>query len=836
MPTRAPLPIDAFLPEIVRTLANGANVLLHAPPGAGKTTRVPPAMLEAGLVGDREIVVLEPRRIAARMAARRVAHELGENVGARAGYSVRFESCVSAYTKIRFVTEGVLMRSFRDDSGLSSVAAVIFDEFHERHLEGDLALALVRRLQRCNRPDLRIVVMSATLPTGRIESFLDAKSISCPGRVWPVDIEHAEHVGDRDDKALVRQVVAGLRQCVARAPDGHILVFLPGAREIRMVAQACESIASRAGLEVLPLHGDLAPDAQDRVVAPSARAKLILTTNVAETSITIDGVTAVIDSGLARVPSFDVFSGRPTLDLVKISRASALQRAGRAGRTAPGRCLRLYTRRDFEHRPEHHVPDVQRLDLASTLLELRTAGVHDLAGFEWFEPPSLASIDAAERLLLRLGATTAVGGALTQLGRHMAAFPLHPRHARVLLEGARRGATELGATVAALLSERPLRREVDEGLRHACDADVVRDAEAVLAGEVDRMFATRIHRAKRQLLELMQHEAPTMAKSALSHRSEPVDVAIRMALLHGFPDRVARMRNNAGAGATLVLCGGGSAILGSESGVHAELLVAIDLEQRRQGGVGSLRVRSAVAIEPEWLLDAFPERISEHTRWSFDADAQRVVGMSELRYDDLVLDATVARAFGPEAAAVLRDAALAADRSYWLNEPKRLDLLLDRVRFAAKHSTELGVLTDADVKTCLRELCEDRTSFAELREVDLVRVLEAKLTPEQRRVLVRFAPMHVELASGRTARVHYPIDGSPYVESWLQDFYGTTSTPTIADGRVSLVVHLLAPNRRPVQITTDLASFWTKHYPELRKALSRRYPKHAWPEDPIKWA
>src|SRR5262245_13560627 len=410
------LPIYPPLPEIIAKLSQSPNIVLEAPPGAGKTTRVPAALLDAKVAGDGEVCVLEPRRLAARMAARRVAEERGEKLGETVGYQVRFEEGVGPRTRLRFRTEGVVPRRLLADPQLKNVGVVVLDEFHERHLQADLALALLRRLQETTRPDLKLVVMSATLDAGPVAKFLDnAPTLRSEGKRFDVAVEH---LARPDDRPLAEQVAVAVNRLVAEGIDGDILVFLPGAAEIRRTHSACAAISDRHNLMILPLHGDLSAEEQDRAVKPAAKRKVILSTNVAESSVTIDGVVAVVDSGLARVASHSPWSGLPTLNVARVSKASATQRAGRAGRTRPGRCLRLFTSLDFNARADHDIAEVHRADLAETALELHAAGVADLSEFGWFEAPPKSALEAAESLLAKLGAVDS-RGELTAAGRKM---------------------------------------------------------------------------------------------------------------------------------------------------------------------------------------------------------------------------------------------------------------------------------------------------------------------------------------------------------------------------------------------------------------------------------
>jgi ATP-dependent helicase HrpB len=811
------LPVRAVEPAVIDALRSASSFVLQAEPGAGKTTRIPVAILEAGVV-EGEIVVAQPRRLAARMAASRVASTLHERVGERVGYQVRFDTKVGPSTRIRFVTEGILARRLRDDPQLRGVGLVILDEFHERHIDADVCLALLRRLQRGARPDLRIGVMSATLQPEPVAAFLGAPALACPGRVHPVEIAYRPEGSDR---GIARHVAAALRSI---APvDGSVLVFLPGAREIRDAHEACESLAAQLGLELRSLHGELPAADQDRAVAPGSK-KLILATNVAETSITIEGVVAVIDSGLARQPSHNPWTGIPTLQLGKISRASAEQRAGRAGRTGPGRCVRLYAQHDFDRRPAFDEPELHRLDLAGAMLDLRAAGVPP-SEVEWFEPPPRAAVEAAEALLRRLGA---VDDALTDIGRAMVRYPTHPRVARLLVEASARGIGELGAGAAALLSERSIRRS-DEALHdRVAAADVIVDLEDLATLRSDRGAARRlgldggavrmVERARDQLLRLVPRS-----------RKPPDDPewALCESLLVAFPDRVGSLRPRTDGGREIVFASGGSAELAPECVVReGELAVALAVEERRTGTRTRTLVRSAAQIEADMILEHFTDEIEERTNVVFDERTESVVVRSELAFGGLVLERKETREVSPRTAAVLREAALARGPAHFVDDPNALVALTTRTRFAAAHDPTIPALDDDAIRAKLAELCEGARSFADLRRADLLAHLHASVP----NAIDRLAPRDVALPGGRRLRVHYESDRPPWVESRLQDFFGMTTGPTIAG--VPLVLHLLAPNQRAVQVTTDLAGFWSRHYPDLRRTLMRRYPKHAWPEDP----
>jgi ATP-dependent RNA helicase HrpB len=845
-----PLPIDPLVPEIIAKLGRSPNLVLQAPPGAGKTTRVPPALLDAGI--DGQVWVLEPRRLAARMAARRVAAERGEEIGGTVGYQVRFEEVAGPKTRLRFLTEGVLTRRLLSDPQLKMTGIVILDEFHERHLQTDLALALLRRLQITARPDLKLVVMSATLDAGPLAQFLGhAPVLQSEGRRFDVEIEHLTRP---DDRPLADQVERAVRRVIAEKVDGDILVFLPGAAEIRRAQRACAPIAEKEGLVLLPLHGDLTADEQDRTIRPAPQRKVILSTNVAESSVTIDGVVAVVDSGLARIAGHSPWSGLPVLNVGRISKASAIQRAGRAGRTKPGRCLRLYTAQDFSARPDHHSPEIQRLDLAEAALELHAAGLKDLNTFEWFEAPPPSAIDAADGLLRRLGAIDDLGD-LTLTGSGMLRFPLHPRQSRMLVEALSRGAGKQACVIAGLIGERDIITTglfVNERGRALTDAVTIAPSdllhrldlfeEAAAANfSVSRSREMGLDSGAVLAVDRVRKQLERMSvPGTISPRDEP---ALLISILAGYPDRVAKRRSLKPDSEELLMSGGGAALLSTSSVVRrSEFIVAVDAEERRDAFAGKRAgaiVRMASAIEPEWLLDLFPDLLSETSEARWNAQSERVEVRKRLLYDQLIIDEQQSdEAVDEEVTRVLAEAALAAPLQRFV-DPGEVNSLLARIEFVATTFPEAGiqVLTVADVRQALATLCDGLRSFAQLRESAnrgaVIEMLRQRLNPEQSRLLARMAPVYVALAGRRQVKVNYESGKQPWIGSRLQDFLGMSEGPKVAGGRVALVLHLLAPNHRPVQVTTDLAGFWRRTYPEVRRELSRRYPRHAWPENPI---
>jgi ATP-dependent helicase HrpB len=770
---RPALPIDAILPEILASLNRTSNLVIEAPPGAGKTTRVPPAMLD--LVRG-EIIVLEPRRIAARMAARRVAWELGEAVGETVGYQVRFEEKMGPRTRVRFVTEGILIRRLLTDAALKGIDAVILDEFHDRHQESDLALALLKRLQR-TRPELRLIVMSATLDAAPIAQYLgDCPTLRSEGRLFPLSVRHLPY----SPAPLHAQVKNAVQMLQAEQHSGNILVFLPGIAEIRRAARECEALARQAGLLVLPLHGDLSPAEQDRAVLPSVERKLILATNVAESSVTVEGVNVVIDSGLARMSTYSSWTGLPTLQIRRISKASSVQRAGRAGRTGPGQVLRLYAQEDFLLRPEHDLPEIERADLSQLLLTLRAMKIEHLDGLDWLDAPPTEAVQVSESLLDRIGAT----GEMVQ---RLVRFPLHPRLSRIIVEAIDRGVGYDGCRVAAMLGL---------GLRS--------DKNELLAA-LDQPQDHQLREHTSQLIRLAH--AP---KQARHNENE-----LLLSLLSGFPDRVARRRT----GNQLLLSTGISAELIGHPPA-SEFLLAIDAEDRKENSLPLIRLVSRV--EPEWLLELFPDHIEETSSLEWNRVTERVECARALLYDKLVLEESRGNAPESEAADLLARKVIESGIENFVDKDA-LEQFRARIAFAG--------LDETSADQTVRDLCVGLHSLRDFREAAKNFIVLLEQQPDAR-LLEKLAPSSVQLPSGRYTKIHYERGRPPWIASRLQDFFGMHDTPRVGSQSTPLVIHLLAPNRRAVQTTTDLSGFWQRLYPQVRRELMRRYPKHAWPEQP----
>lgn len=828
--TASHLPVDDVLPQLVDALRSGSAVVLRAATGAGKTTRVAPALLDAGLIDNRQILLLQPRRLAARAAAYRMAEERGCPVGGQVGYHFRYERNTTQKTRIVCMTEGILIRMLQTDPLLEHVGIVIFDEFHERSLDSDLALAMVRRVQTEVRPELKIVVMSATLDVGPVAWYLgDCPVIESQGRTYPVEVEYLPF----STREPVHQLAAaGVAQLLDRTA-GHILVFLPGIAEIRRAESAVKSLACSHDVPVLQLYGDLPIERQHAVLAPGGRRKIVLATNVAETSVTIPGVTAVIDSGFARIMRFDAAHGLNRLQVVRIASASADQRAGRAGRTAPGVCLRLWTEREQHGLADHETPEIHRLDLLGVALELLCWGESDLARFPWFDAPPEASVHRAIGLLRQLGALD--GSRLSRLGHDMVRLPLHPRLARLVLEGARLGCLNHAALGAALLSERdPFRFDNRDLRKHPrrSDSDILDRITALEEfqragrhefemGTLNVGAAKMILRARDQIARLVRAQAmPGLSDEQQQHK-------VLQAMLAAFPERVARRRETGSRRALMV--GGRGVRLDERSAVtEAELFVCVELEET---GTAEAIVRQASAIDRSWLAK---DQVHSSTEVTFDVERQRLVAMRRTRFLDLVIDES-STSVPPDVDA---RAVLAAEAAARLN---LLELLDDASKaFAARVNSlrewmpelEFRTIDQQSLQQILPDWCSGCSSFSELKKVPTLGLLKSLLTAPQIQAVERHAPERLQVPSGNHIALHYEPGKRPVLAVRIQEVFGLQQTPRIAAGRVAVVLHLLGPNMRPQQVTDDLESFWKNTYPQVRKDLRRRYPKHAWPEDP----
>lgn len=824
------LPVAGVLEDAVKASRGGA-VVVTAPPGSGKTMLVPAAVLD-DLPKTLKVVLIQPRRLAARAVARRIAQLRGVKLGEEVGYQVRFDSCVSRNTRLAVVTTGILLRRLLDDVELEGVGAVVIDEFHERTIEMDLALGMLVRIRQTLRPELRIIVMSATLAAENVAKHLgDCPVIHTEGRRFPVQVRYQRR---GEQRPLVELIAAHVPEAL-RETTGHVLVFLPGVGEIMRCQEALTPMAERQGHALLPLFGDLSPEQQDRALAELDRRKIILATNVAETSITIDGVTAVIDSGQARQMRVAPATGLPRLELVSISQSSAEQRTGRAGRTAPGVCWRLWDESSHKGRPHSETPEVLRSDLAEPLLHLLALGERD--DFPWLDPPPPDAVENARRLLTLLGATDE-HDQITPLGKELARLPAHPRLGRLLMAGAHRGVLRETSIAAALLSERDPFRAAEHGRRGPREYGTVRSRSDV----VDRVFALEAHHAGAHTpdatLELHPGGARNVLRAAeqlyhladfpMSPRAEHPDLALMQSLLDAFPDRLAKLRPGTQDRALLV--GGRGVRIDTTSRVRGEpFFLAIDINDAG----GEARARLVSAVERSWLS---PETLRTREELFFNPTRGQVEARLRTYWVDLMLEETpVAISDTMAAAELLAQQALHQLDRLLPAADTAAGKFLARMRWLASALPDLDLptLDSSQIEKMLPEICVGLRSLDDLRTADWLPLLQNKVGYDRLTEIDRLAPSELELPNGNRHTLIYEIGKPPVLAVRIQELFGVRETPSVGRGRVPVLLHLLGPNYRPQQVTADLASFWQNTYPQVKKELRRRYPKHAWPDDPV---
>jgi ATP-dependent helicase HrpB len=845
---REDLPIFELEHRLVAELKERSRLIIQAPTGSGKSTQVPQILLDHALLGDGQVVILQPRRLATRLLAARVASERNRRLGEEVGYQIRFENITSDRTRIRFVTEGILLRQLIQDPQLRSVSAILFDEFHERHLYGDITLARALQLQSTSRPDLKLAVMSATLDAGLLQKYLEPCAVlSSSGRAFPVEIEYLpKPVGG--DGYPIWDLAADELERVAPRTEGDVLIFMPGKYEIGRTISAIRASRVSDRFVVLPLHGELPPAEQDAALAHYEKRRAIVATNVAETSLTIDGVRVVIDSGLARIARFDARRGINTLLVERISRASAEQRAGRAGRTAPGHCLRLWTEREHLERAAQELPEVRRLDLAEVVLTLKASGVEEVGSFRWLEPPDPKALARAEQLLVDLGALRAgdTASSVTPLGRRMLAFPVHPRYARMLLAAQQYRCVPAVALIAALTQGRNLLRRLEGKQAREDREDVLgSDAESDLFilmrafryAENSRFDSQRCARlginagAAREAAQLTEQFLAIARDEGLDlETGEVKSGSIERCVLAGFPDQVA-VRLDAGT-LRCALVHGRRGVLARESAVHgARLLVAsevreIESSEKERQVLLTLATRS----EEDWLRELFPESLRDETRIEFDPAFRRVVGHRATLYHDLVLRSEEFSPKGdPAAAQMLAREVLAGScpLKHWDNA---VEQWIERVNFVATEFPELEFprIDEAGKLLLLEQICQGATSYKEIKERAVWPVVKSWLGTAQQQTLEELAPERIKLANGRAAKITYGDAASPTIAARIQDLYDTPRGLAVGRGRTALRIQVLAPNHRPIQITDDLENFWREGYPKIKKELQRKYPKHEW--------
>jgi ATP-dependent helicase HrpB len=814
------LPIEQALPELKKALQTRQTAVLVAQPGAGKTTRVPLALLDEPWMKSGRILMLEPRRLAARAAARYMASLLQEKVGETVGYRVRMDTRVGPRTRIEVITEGILTRMLQEDPALEGVSLVIFDELHERSLHAELGLAFSLQSQAVLREDLRIVAMSATMDAEAVSRVMgEAPVIHSEGRMFPVETRYVDRGREeRLEKAVARVIHQALAEC-----DGDMLVFLPGAGEIRRVEALLRASMDmdRYAVRIAPLYGMLSTEAQDAAIAPSipGHRKVVLATSIAETSLTVEGVQIVIDSGLMRIPRFSPRTGMTRLETVTVSRASADQRRGRAGRLGPGVCYRLWTEAEDRYLPEHSTPEIKDADLTALALELALWGVYDPEELSWIDTPPAGAMLHARELLQQLGALRA-DGSVTEHGRQMAKLGLHPRLAHMLLAGKELGLGSLACELAAVLSDRDL---VPRN-REQPDLDI-RTRIELLRGKGS-------HRVDPAALQRIQTEANQWKRSLEMPIFEQASIDWSGILLSfAYPDRIGQHRGN---GRYLLRNGRGAAISTGAAAWKSGYIVAAELDDQ---GADS-RIELAAPVELEELSRHCGDQIETETRVAWDRASQSVRARRLLRLGAIVLKEEPIARPDPELITSALLGAIAEDGLELLPWTKAARQLQERMRFMHAQAPEdwpdaadealLGTM-----EAWLAPHIHGMKSVNELKKLSLTSILESILTWEQRRRLEELAPTHQQVPSGSRVPIDYSSPENPVLAVRLQELFGLKETPRIGGGRTPLTLHLLSPAHRPVQVTRDLASFWRDAYFEVKKDLKGRYPKHYWPDDPL---
>jgi len=834
------LPIEELRANILKVLGLSNRLIVEAPTGSGKSTQIPQMLLDGGILGDRKAMILQPRRLAARMLAARVAEERKGSLGHEVGYRIRHDEQCCEQTRLLFVTEGILMRQMLTDPHLEGVSALIFDEFHERHLYSDISLMQALLLQKKKRPDLKIIVMSATLDTQALESYLaPCEVLRSIGRTHPVTIEYlTREVEDENPWDLALEGVTKL----LHRTQGHLLVFMPGAYEISRTINLLRTQLPSSIL-IFPLHGELTPSDQDAAVAHTEARKVIVATNVAETSLTIDGVTGVIDAGLARMARFDARRGMNTLLIEKISRASADQRSGRAGRTAPGHCFRLWSERDHARRLPRETPEIKRVDLSEVLLTLQAMDSDALETMPWLDQPEQEALQKATKLLKDLGALNHQG-MITPLGKRMLTFPTHPRYARMLLAAQEYGCVRSIALMAALTQSRPLLLRTDkktqeerQELFEGGSSDFLVLSRVFSWAEKNEFRADRCRKyaihadAARQTRRIFEQFCTLARSQGLNTEATPVsDEAIARCILVGFADQVARRRGS-GTNVCDIVHGRRGLLVKESAAASSRLFVAAEITEIGQGS-GEVRTQlsMATAINEAMLRELFEESFCEKKELFFNTAINRVVWKKEKIYCDLVIELIEYDASPSlEASNVLASALAKGDLPLptWGEE---VDAWIKRLRWMAHFYPELELPTWSEEERLrsLERWCEGAVSYREIKDRPAIPSLELLLSSAQKDALTTYSPLFFLLPSSRKARFSYQANGNVILRATIQELFGLTKPLSLAGGRAPVTFEILAPNKRPIQITRDLHSFWNETYPKIKGELVRRYPKHEW--------
>lgn len=830
-----PLPILEKKTEITEKLLAERRLALAAPAGSGKSTQVPQMLLECGKIKGL-IAVLQPRRLAARMLAKRISQERNSELGKETGYRVRLEDKTSRETKIVFETDGILLRDLIRDPKLQKYGCIIFDEFHERHIASDIALAACLELQKKSRPDLLIAVMSATLDIKKISSYLaPCGTVIAEGRMYPVAIKYCDSISA---KMPIWESAAKAAAMLAKQTERHTLIFMPGAYEINRTIEELKKRPALNDFQINALHGSMRNEAQDQALAETGRRKIIVSTNIAETSLTIDGVSLVIDSGKARIARYDASRAMNILSIEKITKASAAQRAGRAGRTGPGLCLRLWT--EFENRalkPDSE-PELLRLDLSEALLILKACGYKHFQDLSWLDMPDSRDIEKAEALLAMLGAADK-NGELTANGRSMAWLPVPPRYARMLLEGIRQGCAAECSLIAAAAQGKQIwisnkQRENDSYSDLSACASALRQCEAENFSfqACERLGIDR--NAAREACMLAKSLSSSIENIKASNAPEcnaliSPGKRLTKAFLTAFPDRIAALIP--GSEKRYALPGGRKASLDQNSAANgAKIIVAGEALEKQTGKNFDIILSNAAAADYESIAEIFPYEINEKIISSLDKETLSPITQKNTYYKDILLKSERMGTAKKNISSELIAEEFISGRhklAFWNDETEEW---LARIDFLSKACPDFGIepLSDEDIALIINDICSGAKSVSDAKSRQVLPHLKDWYGWEKCRIIEEHAPARMKMPNGRKARIKYPKNGEPYLEAKIQDLYGFKETPKIAAGRVPLVIHILAPSMRPVQVTKDLKSFWSESYPKLKPALARRYPKHKW--------
>jgi len=815
------LPILSYKETIVAAAKKYGRIVISSPPASGKSTQVPQMLADAGLT-DKTIAVVEPRRIAAKMLARRVAGERKTRCGVETGYKVRFENCSGPDTRILFLTDGMLAREMTEDPLLKKYGSIIFDEFHERRMNGDMCLAFCRRLQRGARPDMTLAVMSATLDEKELAVYLSPCGlVKSEGKNYPVAVNYCDK---ESEKLPVWLSAARAAALLVKRTSGNCLIFMPGVYEINRTVSELESDERLAGFEILPLHGELKLEQQEKAVSPGAGRKIIVSTNIAETSLTIDGVTSVVDSGLQKTARYDGGRAVNTLFTEPAPLSSAKQRAGRAGRDAPGICLRLWSKNGDSIRPEYSEPEIKRTDLSESLLALKAAGIKNFGELEWLTDPGEKAEKNAEDLLLSLGAADKNGG-ITGTGKAMARYSLPPRYARMMTEAERKGCPREAALIAAAAQTRGNFISGGKNYGGSDPADCARALARAAADNFSEGVCSRLGINRQQAAEAWK-----TARQLAQDVGYPTEAGLREAVkcfITAFPDRIGILLS----GYRYAITGGKKGTLENSSAAAGCGLICFGRAVEKYSGAGTdISLSFAAGIEAEWLSELFPSEISVREEKALDEEMRIPAVLTKTYYRDIAIASEKSFRAGKDMSELIAEEFISG-RQKFKSWDEKTEEWLRRLRFtsAAFPELEISPLSEEDRKLIFCDICSGAKSVSDAGNRQVLPALRDWYGWDICRLVDRHAPERLRLPSGKTARIIYPDGGEPYLDIKIQDLAGLTETPRIAGGRVPLLLHILAPSMRPVQVTKDLASFWKESYPKLRPWLARRYPKHRWP-------